>query len=247
MSSWRFKKHLFKLWKELKKQVQTLPGIVFNLIWDQCLGKGVGGGGGEGNGGEGQHRNLRERGSGNRAIWKKGEREVRDVEMMEGKRIAALNAGDEECLVQREALMQDECRAFGQDLSLTPANCQMMIKCVFGWRIWGEHCGLHLFRTRTFEFDFFLHHLKQHFKSFVDSSSNNRQCIFSPSLRTSDSAFGWGLNCGKSSARVHSVQLKLRAPGHTSSPKYFSLTLGHLWTKNRNTHTVWNLAFQAVW
>ena len=39
--------------------------------------------------------------------------------MMEGKRTAAYNAGEEECLVQREALMQDECRAFGQDSSQT--------------------------------------------------------------------------------------------------------------------------------
>lgn len=41
------------------------------------------------------------------------------MEMMEGKRIAAHNAGEEECLLQREALMQAECRAFGQDSSQT--------------------------------------------------------------------------------------------------------------------------------
>lgn len=31
---------------------------------------------------------------------------------------------------QRAALIWDECKPFGQDLSLTPAKCQMMIKCV---------------------------------------------------------------------------------------------------------------------
>lgn len=97
-------------WKELclKKQVQTLPGIVFTLIWDQCLGTG-GGCGGEGTWEEGQRRNPGEREgeTGNRV--RRARRWEGKSEVEKQKRITVwrhvLNTTEEECCVQREALM----------------------------------------------------------------------------------------------------------------------------------------------
>lgn len=134
-------------WKELclKKQVQTLPGIVFTLIWDQCLGTG-GGCGGEGTWEEGQRRNPGERGRN----WKQSKKSKKVRGEVRGGKTKE-NYCLETCFKYHRRGMLCTKRGshgmnaslFGQDRSSTAAKCQLMIKCVCGGRFGGKHCGFY--------------------------------------------------------------------------------------------------------
>lgn len=81
------------------------------------------------------------------------------MEMMEeknSKRIAAsrrvLNAGEKECFGQREALMQDECQAFGAGSVIYTCKVPNDDKMCLRRSIWRKHCGLYPHRTTMFKY-----------------------------------------------------------------------------------------------